>query len=180
MASCGAATREPSAGIPADRDGTEVDPARPSASEGTSDDRWILYQGSVGGTADLGLVRPDGSDSHRIPGGPGNRWHPAWSPDGTQIAYDWNLPTGVAEIAVLNLDGSDERSLLSCVDPCLGNGGPAWSPDGGMIGFDGAEGPTDERGTTRMLLCAEAVLALTGGERGMRRASLRSPTAVPL
>lgn len=104
---------------------------------------WIAYQALFDGATDLGLVRLDGSESHRIPGGPGNRWHPDWSPDGTRLAYDWDLPTDVSEIAVLDLDGSGERSLLECVDPCLGNGGPAWSPDGGMIGFDGAEGPTD-------------------------------------
>ncbi len=162
LAACGAATREPSVGTPADPGGTEVDQsAPPSASEGTPDDRWIVYQGSFGGIADLGLVRPDGTDSHRIPGGPGNRWHPAWSPDGTQIAYDWNLSTGVAEIAVVNLDGSDERSLLSCVDPCLGNAGPTWSPDGGTIGFDGAEGPTDDYPNG---VCYIALLDLGSGE----------------
>jgi len=106
-------------------------------------DTWIVFQALFNGDADLGLVRPDGSASQRIPGGPGNRWHPDWSPDGTQLAYDWILPTDVAEIAILNLDGSGERSLLECVEPCLGNGGPAWSPDGRTIGFDGAEGPTD-------------------------------------
>ena len=134
--------------------------ASPSATERTSVGGWIVYQGVFEGGTDLGLVRPDGSESHRFPGGPGNRWHPDWSPDGTQLAYDWNLPTDVAEIAVLALDGSEERSVHNCVDPCLGNGGPAWSPDGGTIGFDGAEGPTDDFDNG---VCYIALLDLSSG-----------------
>lgn len=124
-------------------------------------DAWIVFQGVFAGKTDLGFVRPDGSGSHRIPGGPGNRWHPDWSPDGTQLAYDWGLPSDVSEIALLNLDGSSEGSLLTCVDPCLGNGGPAWSPDGGMIGFDGAEGPTDDHQNG---VCYIALLEVGSGD----------------
>jgi Tol biopolymer transport system component len=109
---------------------------------------------------DLGLVRPDGTGAHRIPGGPGNRWHPAWSPDGQWIAYDWILPTNVSEIAMLRVDGSEERSLVTCDRPCYGNGGPAFSPDGTTIGFDGAEGPTEAHAGD---LCYLALLDLASG-----------------
>jgi Tol biopolymer transport system component len=109
---------------------------------------------------DLGLVRSDGTGAHRIPGGPGNRWHPAWSPDGRWIAYDWILPTNVAQIAMLRVDGSEERTLLTCDGPCYGNGGPAFSPDGMAIGFDGAEGPTPEHDGD---LCYLALLDLGTG-----------------
>ena len=121
----------------------------------------IVYQAVFDGATDLGLVQADGSEAHRIPGGPGNRWHPEWSPDGSQLAYDWVLPTDVSEIAIVSMDGSEERSLLECVDPCLGNGGPAWSPDGRTIGFDGAEGPTAEHESG---LCYFALLDLESGE----------------
>jgi Tol biopolymer transport system component len=123
---------------------------------------WIVYQALFPDGTNLGLIRPDGTDDHRIRGGPANRWHPNWSPDGTRIVYDWNTADDTAEIAVLSLDGSEEeRSLLSCVAPCLGNGGPAWSPDGKVIGFDGAESPTPEHDGD---LCYLARLDLASGE----------------
>jgi len=133
----------------------------PAASLDVEGDTWIVFQAVFDGRTDLGLIRPDGSDSHRIPGGPGNRWHPDWSPDGSQLAYDWNLASDVAEIAILDLGGSEERSLLECVEPCLGNGGPAWSPDGRAIGFDGADGPSEENPNG---LCYIALLDVGSGD----------------
>lgn len=122
------------------------DPSGPTsaASAGAATaDAWIVYQGSFGGPTDLVLVHPDGSGSQPIPGGPGNRWHPDWSPDGLRIAYDTNRPAdNVAELGVVAADGSDDHLLQRCVDACYGNGGPAWSPDGLTIAYDAAEGPT--------------------------------------
>ena len=67
------------------------------------------------------------------------RTPPAWSPDGTSLAYlaDGGLVVGT-------LDGRSSR-IASCRPPaCLGFGPPAWSPDGSAIAF----GWSGERGDT--------------------------------
>jgi Tol biopolymer transport system component len=102
---------------------------------------WIVYQGVFGEWVDLGLVRPDGSGGHRIPQGEWERWHPAWSPDGTRILYDrWDPATEQAGLAVVALDGSDDRLILDCVSLCLAIEHPAWAPDGEAIAFAGVRG----------------------------------------
>jgi hypothetical protein len=55
---------------------------------------------------------------------------PAWSPDGTKIAFDAGAQSGINTIEI---DGR-HRARIAGVLP---NGGdPAWSPDGTRIGFD--------------------------------------------
>jgi len=62
---------------------------------------------------------------------------PAWSPDGTRIAYASSGETSdedqdELEIYVMNADGSESRRLTS--DHIL-DANPAWSPDGERIAF---------------------------------------------
>jgi TolB protein len=108
---------------------------------------WILFQavfGFEGGAApgvDIGLMRPDGSEAHRLPGAQYERWHPYWSPDGTMIAYDrWDPNSERAALAVMTFDGSVDDELLACTEPCLWMSYAAWSPDASRVIFEGAKG----------------------------------------
>jgi Tol biopolymer transport system component len=78
------------------------------------------------------LVHPDGSQLRRIPT---DMWveYPAWSPDGTRIAF-MGGPDGPIEydIWVMNADGSNPVQLTDSPGP---DGWPAWSPDGTRIAF---------------------------------------------
>jgi Tol biopolymer transport system component len=58
---------------------------------------------------------------------------PAWSPDGTKIAYMSFRAYG-QEIFVMNADGSNQVNLTESVNSAIIDQ-PTWSPDGTMIAF---------------------------------------------
>jgi len=73
---------------------------------------------------------------------------PAWSPDGSRIAYTIYLeggPEGFGyEIWTVNPDGTDPRPLVNlgrCGPDCAGH--LAWSPDGSMLAFHSAHANVD-------------------------------------
>ena len=65
------------------------------------------------------------------------RWDssPAWSPDGTRIAFGSNR-SGPHAIWVSRADGSDAAAIADFAGAFIDN--PAWSPDGRSIAFDGS------------------------------------------
>jgi hypothetical protein len=58
-------------------------------------------------------------------------WHPAWSPDGTRIAFQSSRDRNV-EIYVVNADGS---GLARLTNNAANDQEPVWSPDGTKIAF---------------------------------------------
>jgi WD40 repeat protein len=68
----------------------------------------------------------------------GDETHPAWSPDGSKIAFTSNRD-GNLEIYVMNADGSGQANMTNTpglFGEGVQEGAPAWSPDGSKIAFD--------------------------------------------
>lgn len=78
----------------------------------------------VKGQLDLYLVRPDGSDQHRLAAGEVFTGDPIYSPSGKQVAYMSN-ESGKWQIYVMNADGSDVREVT---DGSANSLYPVWMP----------------------------------------------------
>jgi Tol biopolymer transport system component len=79
---------------------------------------------------------------------------PAFSPDGTQIAYLEALGQASVSLRVVNADGTGVRVLHDVCGPFFALSGPAWSPDGTHIAY-GCQGSlwvvnADGSGVTKM------------------------------
>jgi Tol biopolymer transport system component/Ca2+-binding RTX toxin-like protein len=85
--------------------------------------------GSVG--FEIFTVRPDGSGLRRLTDNNNDEWGPAWSPDGTRIAFS-STRDGNSEIYVMDRTGGDVTHLT---ENDASDGVPAWSPDGTKIAF---------------------------------------------
>jgi Tol biopolymer transport system component len=56
-------------------------------------------------------MNADGSDLRPLTSGGGAEDFPAWSADGSQIAYHVTGEDGFLDIAVINVDGGDPQNL---------------------------------------------------------------------
>lgn len=82
----------------------------------------------------ISVVTAEGADFTRLIDDGGQRWEymsPAWSPDGSQIAFGSNRDGGW-DIYVMNADGSGVTRLTT---HAARDDEPAWSPDGTRIAF---------------------------------------------
>jgi len=97
------------------------------ASPAWSSGNRIAFSHVVNGEAHIWTMAADGSDKRQVTTGPVYDDEPAWSPDGSRIAFQrfgdiWEVfPTGGAPWLLVQLP--------------FGQFTPAWSPDGAMIAF---------------------------------------------
>ncbi len=90
----------------------------------------IAFRRTLRDRSEIFVMNADGSDAHRLVQGKGYDVGPAWSPDGTKIAFVGG-PADEAYIDVVNADGT----ALSRLTTSGADAAPAWSPDGAQIVF---------------------------------------------
>ncbi len=80
-------------------------------------------------------VRPVGADTPmRITEGSGIRLDPAWSPDGSRIAYR-HLDNGSCSIMLVSPTGGPLRKVTACGFGFGGDSALSWSPDGRWLAY---------------------------------------------
>lgn len=67
---------------------------------------------------------------------------PAWSPDGTRIAFDSNA-AGNSEVFVMPAQGGPATNLTNFSERFAADAQPSWSPDGSRIAFMSSRVPVD-------------------------------------
>jgi Tol biopolymer transport system component len=105
------------------------------------DGQWIAFT-SLGemNNADIWVARRDGSGLRRLTTHAAVDEQPAWSPDGTRLAFR-SERDGLGDIWVMNADGTGLVNLTRNTQRfgIMSSFRPSWSPDGTRLVF--AEGP---------------------------------------
>jgi Tol biopolymer transport system component len=108
------------------------DSARPAGTADTPTNGEIAFATGGAGHWQIFTVATDGTEATPLTDLPTNQFHPAWSPDGTKIAFDAQSGEGDMQIRVMDADGSNLQTLT---EGSAWNYLPAWSPDGDRIAF---------------------------------------------
>ena len=118
----------------------------------------------------------DGTDARRLTNTRYDEFMPAWSPDGTRIAFYSDLQSEQEELRLytVSIDGTDLKPIAHSTGTCrLAHDPPAWSPDGTRLTFrDGDWGEiyvVDSDGSNLMKVYS----------RGSERMALSTPSWSP-
>jgi Tol biopolymer transport system component len=111
-----------------------------ATSEGVSDDAIVTVTlngfrvalaSDAAGNSDIWLLNPVDGVTLQITADPQDEKDPAWSPDGTQIAYAAPGPQDRFRLQVMDADGANSVSVGASANRSREL--PQWSPDGSLI-----------------------------------------------
>ncbi|MBN2304527.1 MAG: PD40 domain-containing protein [Anaerolineae bacterium] len=93
----------------------------------------LVYSLRENGQEDLWTISVGESQPLRLTNSPADERDPAWSPDGTRIAFSSNRE-GNWELYIMRLDTGEITRLTYTVGF---EGAPSWSPDGAWLAYEG-------------------------------------------
>jgi Ca2+-binding RTX toxin-like protein len=132
----------------------------------------IAYIADAGASAHLSVMRPDGTGRTDLdPGYAGFDDNPAWSPDGSRIAFDRGTAKGTGhEIWLIDASGANLTKLTTESKDAVD---PSWSPDGAHLVYQaGSKLVTigaDATGRTELVLGAAPDWAPDGSRIAFQR-----------
>jgi len=97
------------------------------------DGKWIAFLSDRDGWDHLYVMPSSGGAPIQITRGRFEAWRPAWSPDGTRIAFDANEPDryGDRQLYVASVGSDPSHATIAALTQGRGtNIAPQWSPDG--------------------------------------------------
>ncbi|MCA9888428.1 MAG: PD40 domain-containing protein [Anaerolineae bacterium] len=106
----------------------ETPPELPYQSNGR-----IAFVSDRDGNDEIYSMKADGSDVRRLTDDASSDLYPDWSPDGSQIVFTSEREDHVANIFIMDADGSNQTNLTN--DSSVKDRYPSWSPDGSRIVF---------------------------------------------
>jgi dipeptidyl aminopeptidase/acylaminoacyl peptidase len=115
--------------------------ATESAAQSALANGKIAFTSDRDGNQEIYSMNDDGSDPRRLTNNPGVDCFPAFSADGTKIAFVRQNISGAFAIAVMNADGT-EAADITLIDfkpspfPWHHSWALSWSPDGRKIAFE--------------------------------------------
>ncbi len=92
----------------------------------------IAFQSTAGGPSHLAVVDPDGAGVRPLPFATAQAAEPAWSPDGTRIAFAAGNAGGL-RLWIMDFFTGNSTPLTQ--NNTVSDNEPAWSPDGSKVAF---------------------------------------------